>query len=284
MRQLRKVLLVILVINFFSQNLISQDLLKIGDNLYSYFETYPPKYSSSPYTVNIWKESEIKIYSYTKENDGTKPYILYTDGGKFLIGILQGKSPNAYYLFDTDGDMKLDFKTENWFIPFWVIAVKSKTDSKSNTVPDLMTDMYDSFNSNEGIANPKYTHAFMKETEYYKDTTLVNRDLIYLLYLYSNNVSNTDIALNSISLLESKYFERFDKVNPLIYLFKAETFLNLNLPDEAKTYFEKLLFLDPNSIVGKFYELKLEKDSTKSLEKEEYLKTNFPNHWMVKKL
>jgi hypothetical protein len=284
MRQLRKVLLLILVINLYSQNLISQDLLKIGDNLYSYFKTHPPKYSSSPYTVNIWKESEIKFYSYTKENDGTKPYILYTDGGKFLIGVLQGKSPNACYLFDTDGDMKLDFKTDNWFIPFWVIAVKSKTDSESNTVPDLMTDMYDSFNSNEGIANPKYTSAFMKETEYYKDTTLVNRDLIYLLYLYSNNVSNTDIALNSISLLESKYFERFDKVNPLIYLFKAETFLNLNLPDEAKTYFEKLLFLDPNSIVGKFYELKLEKDSTKIFEKEKYLKTNFPNHWMVKKL
>ena len=263
---------------------VGQSLLKVGDNIYSYLRENPVKYNKPNNKMNNWAEGTIGFYSYTKGRESSTPYILHSCEGKFLIGVLQGTKPNAYYLIDLDGDGVLDYKTATFVMPTWVIEANSPTHSKENNLYPLIEVMYESFNSDLGPSNPKMIGALTTIMTFYKDTTLANRDLICMLDFYIKNVNKPEIAMYAISKLEVLYEERFSKTHPLLNLYKGETYMNLGENDLALIEFKKILETDKNFVPALVYLFQLEKKTELSEKNLKQLKTNYPDHWIVKNL
>lgn len=99
---------------------------------------------------------------------------------------------------------------------------------------------------------------------------------------------NQEFMRPSLELMEymaGEYKTRFGgRVHPLIYLHTAETLINLNHSDEAKTYIDLLLGQDPDFIPAQAYAYRLEDDRAKAAERLTKLKAEHPNHWIVKQL
>lgn len=280
---MRKITLLLIAIHLIL-NGNGQQYLKIGDNIYDYFFANPIKYNSANYKLSNWYEGNVKFYSYTQGDDTTKPHIINSCQGKFLFGVLQGGSPNSYYLFDTDGDKILDYKTDEFLLPPWVIEVNSPNKNSKNNIKPIMDLLYESFNSDLGPSNPKMIAAIQSFTQYEADTSMANRDLVYLLKFYIDNSGNADLALKTIERLKELYNQRFDAEHGLIFLFYGETYLDLGNKNEAKQIFEKILKIDSSYVPALVYDYKLETDKKSSKGKLKILKKEYPNHWLIKKL
>ena len=263
---------------------VGQDLLKVGDNIYSYLQENPIKYNNPNNKMCHWIEGNIGLYSYTKGGQTNKPYILHTCGGKFLFGILQGANPDAHYIFDMDGDRVLDYRTDTFVLPSWVIEANSPNRSQENNLSSVMELMYESFNSNLGPSNPKMTEALLSLKSFYQDTTMTNRDLVGMLEFYIVNANRPDLAIYAISKFEMVYNDRFNKNHPLINLYKGETFMNLGQDDNALIEFKKVIKADENFIPALVYICQLEENVELSEENLKKIKVKYPDHWIVKNL
>jgi len=73
---------------------------------------YPIKYYINIKDAEGWLEAKQLDYgTYIKGLDDTHPAILVWNK-EIPFGVLQEKAPNAYYLYDIDGDGKLDYRSD----------------------------------------------------------------------------------------------------------------------------------------------------------------------------
>jgi tetratricopeptide (TPR) repeat protein len=144
--------------------------------------------------------------------------------------------------------------------------------------------LYESFNSDLGPANPKMITAIQLMTQYEADTSMANRDLVYLLKFYIDNCGKLDLALKTIERLKELYNQRFASDHGLILLFQGETYLDLGNKNEARPIFEKILKIDTSFVPALVYDYKLETDKKALKGKLKILKKEYSDHWLVKKL
>ena len=285
LKQFLKILFLTIIMISPLGNLIDAQskLLNIGDTVYTYMQKHPVKYRLSVNDISTWIEgTNVKMLTYQNGIDSTKPNILSHNGIPF--GVLEGAPPHAYYLFDTDGDGALDYKTDEAIVPIWFVSYNSKIiDSTSSGVKIILDTFYNSFQSDSGlIVTARTQSAFTALINSAKDSLVVNRDLIYQLYYYLIMTERDPAqALLAIQIMEKTYLKRFGSIHPIIKLYELESAIQLGEYNLAESY---LKYLDPNFIPAKYYSYILEKDSTIKSEKLSELKRLYSNHWIVKNL
>ena len=277
---------VILLFSIFNILVAQSRLLNLGDTIYSYLANNPVKFKKPVENISSWVEGKnLTILTYQTGIDSTKPNFLSSKGVAF--GVLQGKNPNAYFLFDTDGDGTLDYRTNTALLPIWLVNYTSKIyDSSSMAVTNILDTFYNAFQSDSGLVlNHRTKPAFDILTQCAEDTLFPNRDLVYQLWYYIiMTTRDPSQALMAMKILEETYTQRFLTLHPLIKLYELESSIQLNKTNIAKIYLRELQNIDPDFIPGKYYAYILEADSAKKLTRLNELKMLYPNHWIINKI
>ena len=257
--------------------------LKEGDNLREYLHKNLVKYEKEVNPISSWPEGKTKICTYNTKVDGTSPVVLVINDS-FPIGVLQGTSPNAYFLFDFDGDGILETKTNTAALPYWVVKITSINKTRNDNITKILDIIYQGFQNDNGpIAS---TISSMQAIDEYKsDVNFGNRDLVYLIYFYTAYSQKLrEQSLAAISLLGDELKSRFNKEHPLILLYTIETYINLGQDDKAREVVKQLRKADPEFIPGMVYEYQLETDKEKAKALLEDLKMNHADHWIVEQI
>ena len=282
---MKKSICIFVIIIASISSIFSYDLLKIGDNVSQYIIDNPIKVKFGQQSISDWPEGNITLLGYGKAGDGKSPIIIFSND-EYLIGVLQGTSSNAYYLFDINGDNILDTKSSTPILPYWPVFLSSKNKTNTNNISPILELTYDSFQSDEGpMKNPKMQQSLKSLFAFKDDVNSENRDLAYLYYFYqANSGLYPEQSLICIELLTNEFEKRFGKIHPVLLLYTAETLINLGDDESAKTIISNLREIDPDFIPAKVYKYQLEKNkkNSKALLKE--LKENHPKHWIVKTL
>ena len=261
-------------------------LLQIGDTISTYMLRNLVKFKVPAGRISQWSEGQhVILYTYQRGADSLKPAFLSADGMTF--GVLEGVSPNAYYLFDTDGDGILDYRTTQAILPIWIVGACSKViDTSATQVNFVLDTFYNSFQSDSGLSlNPRTKPAYADLFAGRSDTLYPNRDLFYMLYCYISQLKETpSLAMLSITTFEKVYAHRFGHIHPLIKLDELEGALELKDTSSAREYLSALTQMDPQFIPAKYYACVLERDKVTEVIEARELKSRFPNHWLIKQL
>lgn len=262
------------------------DQLKIGDNFRQYLKDHPIKYKIQAPTKSDWPERNIFFGVFEKPRNPKNPAFLLSQG-KIPFGVMQGAEGQTYFLYDTDGDSILDFKTEKNLLPPWVIinTVKNK-DKSTNNLKEILDLMYETHKSKEGHADKtkiiKAGELILKEA---KDPQRPNRDLIYLINYYLNVMQfSPKLAIKTMEILDRMYKERFGADHPLIVLYWMESHINADQRDEARQLNKRLRQMDPNFVPAIFYQYKLEDDPAIANKLKNKLLQDHKDHWIVRNI
>ena len=262
-----------------------QPLLKTGGSLPDYMKKYPARYKRPMDDISEWSEGKnIEVLLYTREYDARFPVILSSGGTPF--GVLQEKGSKADFLFDTDGDGKLDHRSETPLVPIWLVVRNSTVhDRNDRTADKFMQLLYDTFQSNSGPddgARVKQALSLLKP--YYAESNRPNRDLMYLLYYYIKFTDMPEQAIRAMKFMEKRYTERYGRIHPVILLHLLESNINAGRLDEARSYSEKLLKLSGEFVPALFYQWQLQAKPLPDDDLARALKKSHPDHWLVKKI
>jgi len=262
------------------------ELLKLGDNLFEFISKNPPAFKKDQIKMSEWIEGEVELFSYSESRPTDYPIVFYSSITKKPFGVLQNDKKNeAIYLFDTDGDSIIDFKSGKFILPFWLIKINSNNCSSVNNIKEFLDTQYSIFQSDLG---PKDTEKLLtvikKYGSFYEDNSIENRDILSALFLFSYNSNEPVIAINLINEAKNIYEKRFNSSHPVFLLFEGETLIKLEDFDRARIVFSKLLEENPDFIPALFYDCILSKNDQLLNEKTNYLKKNYRNHWLIKRL
>jgi len=258
--------------------------LEIGDTLHVYLAKQPAVYSLGDQKISDWLEGQkVSFMAYDQAGKPGPPYIL-TSTNEIPFGVLEGNSPEAYYLFDTNGDGALDFKTEKPFLPIYLVDWSSTNrDSKSNKLTSMLDILYDSYNSVDGFSMNETTKTiwdgFLEAGNNYD---YANRDLIYVLKYYFS-AETPEIALAAMTLLDKRYRERYKDSHPIIKLFCLESSSQNNKPEKAAEYCHELITIAPGFLPARYYQYKYETDQAIAKKYLSRLEGD-SNHWLIKSL
>lgn len=262
-----------------------QPLLEIGGSLPDYMKKYPLRYKRPMDDISEWSEGKnIEILLYAREYDAQYPVILSSGGTPF--GVLQEKESKAQFLFDTDGDGKLDHRSETPFVPIWLVFRNSTIQDRNDRTADkFMKLLYDTFQSNSGPGDgSRIKEALSLLKPYYTESNRPNRDLMYLLYYYIKFTDRPEQAIRAMKIMEKRYAERYGRVHPVILLHLLESNINAGRLDEARSYSQKLLKLSGDFVPALFYQWQLQQKPLPDDDLAKALKKSHPDHWLVKKV
>lgn len=260
-------------------------ILQIGDSLNSFIKEYPPKSYQKIEDKSGWVEfGQMAYFFYKKEFDSRFPtFMVWNKSVPF--GVLQGEPPDAYFLYDTDGDSILDYKTTHFFFPFFLVEANSPNlDPKNLDIKKTLDVFYNTFQSNEGPYESEVFKNALKNdfTPFLKDTNKPDRDLFFLLAQYTIHTNTPDLAIMIGKELRKRYYERYGAMHPVIVLYLLESCINKGDKDAARNYCQELRELAPDFIPALVYEADLSQDPTKAAEIRAQLKKDHPAHWIVK--
>jgi hypothetical protein len=164
------------------------------------------------------------------------------------------------------------------------IISTAKRDSTDKTCKLLFDDFYNSFESDEGLVNPKFTSAMMKLVTLKSDTSSVNNYLLVFIQRYIDSISEPKKALVWIRALKKEYPKVYGNIHPLILLYEGESLINDGQTDEAYKHFMNFHESYHNSVMSLVYIFKIERDKNLAKTWLSALKSLHPDHWVVKTL
>jgi len=261
-------------------------LLRIGDAIPEYLARNPVKFTMPMGDLSQWAEGlNVRLLTYQQGNDSSKPAFLSSGGVPF--GALQGVPPDAYFLFDTDGDGRLDYRTAKVLLPIWLVTRTSKVvDGTSTQVRDLFDILYEAFQSNEGmVLNDRTKPVFTAITKCNRDTLFPNRDIVYQLwYYFTFTERDPSQAISAMRILEQTYAGRYGALHPIVKLFEVESSLQTEDSSSARAALLELRRMAPDFIPGKYYGYVLEEDASGKAAEAAQLKQSHPDHWLVMRI
>ena len=164
------------------------------------------------------------------------------------------------------------------------IISTAKRDSTDKACKLLFDDFYTSFESDEGLANPKFLSATMKLVTLKSDTSFANNYLLVFLQRYVNSTSEPKKALLWIRALKDEYPKVYGNIHPLILLYEGESLINDGQTDVAHKHFMDFPENHHNSVMAMVYVFQTERDKNLAKTWLSVLKSLHPNHWVVKTL
>jgi hypothetical protein len=263
----------------FSQQII----FNIGDNIIDYLSKNPAQYLTYGTFIIDYPDGRVDFLKYKAETSEIDTKFLIQ--GSTVFGVMQYKNKITTLLYDITGDGILDVSHDALILPFWVLSESTYTNiSNSNNLSQHMTNGFNIFNSDIGPNAPDGLRNYLIDLSSYMGTSNNNRDLFYGLMQYYIYTQSPSLALMLISELGIRYEKRFGNMHPLILLHTAESLIQLGNREAALIFINDLLSTNPNFIPAKVYSWQLETDPVIKQRKYNELKTNHPNHWIVKQI
>ncbi len=170
---------------------------------------------------------------------------------------------------------------------------KSKTiiDSTDKRLLVLMENLFlESLQSNENTLSESTLSSLRNFNE---DSSLPNWHVFYLYMFYQSfvadaaqnpNMANPELQLWLIETLTKEVENIFGVVPTVVAIYKGEALLATGQKREAIKHFNRFSVIYPEAIPIKVYRFHLESDFKKKEKMYNELKSNHPNHWMVKDL
>ena len=157
-------------------------------------------------------------------------------------------------------------------------------DSSDKVCKSIFDNLYESFESDEGLVNKKMGLATSDLIDYKMGIKSINRQLALLLDGYMNSLSDPTKALKWIAAMKKEYANIYHTSHPLILLYEGESMINGKRAADAYKHFEGFLKLYPKSVMAWVYLYKMEPDKRMAKTWLSILKSQHPNHWVVKEL
>jgi|APTNR8051073442_1049403.scaffolds.fasta_scaffold06233_3 tetratricopeptide (TPR) repeat protein len=170
---------------------------------------------------------------------------------------------------------------------------KSKTiiDSTDKRLIVLLENLFlESLQSNENTFSESTLASLRNFNE---DSNLPNWHLFYLYMFYQSfvaeatqnpNLANPELQLWLIETLTEEVENIFGIVPVIVAIYKGEALLATGQKSKAINHFDKFIKIYPDAIPIKVYQFQLESNFDKKESLYNDLKTNYPDHWMVKSL
>lgn len=250
MKRLYSVLLFFVATKLFSQDIGEGDQIQdlLSNSNFQYLKI-------KDYVLPDFKE--IKFGVLALDADLNLPTILCTvENGKpeQYYGVLDGSPPNAYFLFDTNGDGDLDYRTSEGYIPNWILFHSPMKREKPDKFISLCNEIYSIFNSEIGPTEISIGNSIKKMVDVIHDPNAPNRDLYYSLFSYISNTKNPQIGPSIILSLAKNVSTNYNnEMLPLFLLYSGESFTYLGDYQSALSMFRMLESIDKNSIIAKYY-------------------------------
>jgi hypothetical protein len=263
----------------FSQQIIFNH----GDNIIDYLNSNPPQYLTYGTFFIDSPDGRLDFLKYKAETSDIDTKFLVQ--GSTVFGVMQYVNNTTVFLYDITGDGILDVSFDNLFLPFSVLTKSPYTKiSENNNLQHFLDNGLRIFNNDAGPYAPGVNNRYLSDFSSNIDISINNRDLFYGMLQYYNFVGNPSLALMIISEIGIRYEERFGVIHPLILLHIAESMINHNFHEYAIEYINAILATNPDFIPAKVYSWQLERDPEIKQTKYIELKTNHPNHWIVRQI
>ncbi|UTC65539.1 hypothetical protein E4O00_05400 [Treponema sp. OMZ 788] len=278
------ILFIFCVFGIYSQNYS----FEVEDDIAAFTKKNPPGYF-------IGRVQLIKMPDGFQEIIGYKEVVTKEDT-KFLasenklVGVTQYVNGKEIYLYDMNGDGKINISAPHPILPAWVIT-DSKYNKKSskNNIDKYLEDFYKLFNGNENpYTSDKLNKLINKTMQASTDIKNENRDIIYGIFLYYGlqSIKNPLIDFTNLQIVLNTYLTRFNKdlAHPLIFLWMIETFINMGNSEQASELVDNIVDIYPDFIPFQVYFWQLEKDKKIKEQKYKNLKNKYSKHWIVKQI
>lgn len=264
--------------------------LKPGDNIVlEYKKMSQPHFSDGP-KMTEWVEANGLLFIGSKLNLSECDFVFIALPDTTIIGGLN-LMPKPVFVFDMDGDSKLDVTTDFFLLPGWAVKRKMRAQPSDKSVLVLLDKVYNqTLQADEGGMDEKTRIGYQ---QYMTDTTLPNRYIMYLFDCYQTIVNDThsankppssDICIRIMHTLAGECIAVYDEIPVIVCILMGEALNSAGMIIEAREHFKKGLRVYPNSIPLQVYNYKLEANKGKRDAMLNRLRKNHPDHWMVKNL
>lgn len=262
--------------------------MRPGDSIPEYMKTHPVTRKREIAGFSKWVEGirlTMATYNEVKPDSAPEPMFLLANG-KIPYGVMQGQPPGAFFLFDTDCDGKLDFRTTQAILPICIVLSTSQTKNPlDRTIVQVLDWHYRTFQSEKGPADRSLIERADRLIETFQaEASKPNRDLAYLIWYYQEMIDNPKQALLAMKFLQRAFEDRYQFVHPVITLYQLESSINAGDTDAAREYMRRLRREAPDFIPGKFYEWRLMDGEENKLLLGAALRKKYPNHWLIQKI
>jgi hypothetical protein len=249
--------------------------------------TYQYKFiRNSPFGgINEFPDIEIKLLTYSEII--SPPALLgafYNNELIALFGVMYGNPPGIYYMYDFNGDGVFEYRAnQQFFIPPWIVYKMNISRNRPNEFINICSDLYNMYNSNEGVDNQKLTEILNNIIVKIKNTAEANRDIYYSLFQYFQFYNQyPEIALNIMLALGDHMIYETDEMIPLILLYSGEASFKSGNIEKSLLYFNGLKSIDRNSIVADYYIALLNDRKNNTIHNMNEFKNKYQIFWMIK--
>lgn len=281
---------VIFFVIIFAFNRASTQTIQVGDNIQVEYKKITNPYFFAAPRLTKWTEGANMILICAKPNPLDCDFVFLALNDTTIIGGYKaGTQP--VFLFDNDGDFKLDMESDEFYLPYWVIKRKAKINSSDKKVLILLNKMYDeTLQADNGHSDES---TFMEYEQYKTDTTLANRHIAFLFDRYQTSITNSvakkqspppSICIPIMKNLSGECIAVYNNVPAIVCIYMGEALISAGMVEKAKDHFKMSLQFYPNSVPLLVYNYRLEEDEAKKKELLKKLKVEHPMHWMVKGL
>ena len=269
----------ILISLFFLANILNAQEITYGSSLRELIDLISNETKIEKVRIGDWIEYEIYKYEITPK------YSLLVSVNFYPFAVLVNDG-TQYFLIDNSGNSVLDIYTTVFYVPLWVVFANSNEKNDNRNILQLFDSLYETFQSNESPHGSIAANNVAKEIVLAgNDLSYVNRDLIYGFYLYDTLFSSGiyNLSLISLNSWNNAMVSRYNtSMHPLLYIYSLETLYKLNEFSTAFTINNLLLEHYPNCIVGKVYQVLLEKNAIEQNRLRQVVIRDHGQHWLVK--
>lgn len=247
--------------------------------------TYQYKFfRNSPDSIREFSDIEIKLLTYSETIN--PPALLGAFDHNELIaiyGVMYGNPPEIYYKYDFNGDGVFEYRTnQQFFIPPWILYKMDILRERPNEFINICNELYNMYNSNEGVNNQKLIEILNNIIGKINNTTEANRDIYYSFFQYFRFYNQyPEIALNIILALGDHIIYETDEMIPLLILYAGEASFKSGNFERALSFFVGLKNTDNGSIVADYYMAVLKDKENNTTNNMDEFKKIHQTFWMV---
>lgn len=279
---------------FCSLNLFA---FEVGDSFGEKIKNYSfdDMKNAPEYNIEKFSNDGIVIKILQSNLFGARPlsdFILHTSG--FLTAYQNGKKLGTFafveyrddgelnFFYDYDGDNIIDAKADEYFIPSWVLFKANIKRRHPEEFLNLCNQIYTEFNSDVELNEYKIKNLNLKIAKNFQSLDCEDYSLYYAYLIYLTQIENKNsykILRNIEKFIQSKF--RINNI-PLLKLYIAESFFNLQKYDIAIYQFNMLKNCDANSRLADFYLAYIYDLKNNTNIKTKKFEEAFPKMWILK--
>jgi tetratricopeptide (TPR) repeat protein len=241
-----------LVLVFFSVTSLSA--LAPGDDLAGFWKSNAKKYTASRFLAPLsgWPGYETAVMA-TDEGFTKAPFVLVLrkTGGAPLVpfGTVEGPS---VLVVDSDGDGTADLTTQKNVVPGWVPFRVPGPRGDGRAFRAIADRIYRQYNQEGGPVPAQLSLLVEELRKRSTDGQDADRDLSAALEFYlEQGASGSPFGTGTLAALGVALKGR-GQASPLVFLFLGEALESGGLNDEAQAAYQRLIDLDPKSVIGAY--------------------------------